>query len=78
MQGYLEKGMNTPRTPRQPQRRQCILGNKEGRCKATWKKEFKNPWREAGPLNHHDDSVDSDQSVVNKELSLSTLGCRDE
>ena len=33
----------------------------EGRCKATWKKEFKLPWREAGPLNHHDDLVDSDQ-----------------
>jgi len=28
------------------------------------------PWREAGPLNHHDDIVDSDQQVVNKELSL--------
>ena len=23
---------------------------KEGRCKATWKMEFKLPWREAGPL----------------------------
>jgi len=29
------------------------------------------PWREAGPPNHHDDNVDSDQQVVNKELSLS-------
>ena len=29
------------------------------------------PWREAGPLNHLDDIVDSDQCVVNKELSLS-------
>jgi len=29
------------------------------------------PWRETGPLNHHDDKVDSDQQVVNKELSLS-------
>ena len=27
----------------------------EGRCKATWKREFKLPWREAGPPNHHDD-----------------------
>jgi len=35
----------------------------EGRCKATWKREFKLPWREAGPPNHHDDKVD--------------LGCRD-
>ena len=24
----------------------------EGRCKATWKREFKLPWREAGPPNH--------------------------
>jgi len=30
-------------------------------CKATWKSEFKLPWREAGPLHHHDDEVDSDQ-----------------
>jgi len=27
----------------------------------TWKREFKLPWREAGPPNHHDDKVDSDQ-----------------
>jgi len=27
----------------------------QGSCKATWKREFKLPWREAGPLNHHDD-----------------------
>ena len=33
----------------------------EGRCKATWKREFKLPWREAVPPNHHDDKVDSDQ-----------------
>ena len=26
--------------------------------------------REAGPPNHHDDKVDSDQQVVNKEFSL--------
>ena len=44
----------------------------EGRCKATWKREFRLPWREAGPLNHHDDQVDSDHLVVNNELSLST------
>jgi len=25
------------------------------------KREFKLPWREAGPPNHHDDRVDSDQ-----------------
>jgi len=28
---------------------------------STWKREFKLPWREAGPPNHHDDKVDSDQ-----------------
>jgi len=33
----------------------------EGICKATWKREFKLPWREAGPPNHHDNKVDSDQ-----------------
>jgi len=33
----------------------------EGRYRATWKREFKRPWREAGPPNHHDDIVDSDQ-----------------
>jgi len=33
----------------------------EGRYKATWKGEFKLPWREAGPTNHLDDKVDSDQ-----------------
>ena len=43
----------------------------EGRCKATWKREFKLPWRKAGPPNHHDDKVDSDQWDVNQELSLS-------
>ena len=43
----------------------------EGRSKATWKREFKLPWREAGPPNLHDDKMDSDQKVVNKELSLS-------
>ena len=30
-------------------------------CKAIWKREFKLPWREAGPPDHHDDKVDSDQ-----------------
>jgi len=25
------------------------------RCEATWKREFKLPWREAGSPNHHDD-----------------------
>ena len=27
-----------------------------GRCKATSKKGFKLPWREAGPPNHHSDT----------------------
>ena len=39
---------------------------------ATWKREFKLPWREAGPPNHQDDKVDPDQWVVNTELSLSS------
>jgi len=33
--------------------------------------EFKLPWREAGPLNHHDDEVNSDQKVVNQKPCLS-------
>ena len=33
----------------------------ERASKATWKKEFKLLWREAGPPNHHDDKVDLDQ-----------------
>ena len=34
-------------------------------------REFKLPKREAGPPNYLDDEVDSDQCVVNKELTLS-------
>ena len=30
-------------------------------------------WRKAGQLNHLDDSVDSDQQVVNKEVPLSRV-----
>ena len=33
----------------------------EDRYTATWKREFKLPWRESGPLNNLDDKVDSDQ-----------------
>ena len=32
-----------------------------GRCKATWLKEFRLLWRKAGPPNHHDAKVDSEQ-----------------
>ena len=45
--------------------------SQEGWCKATWKGEFKAPWREADPPDHHDDQIDSDQYVVNEEFSLS-------
>ena len=27
----------------------------KGTCKATWKREFKLPWHEAGSPHHHDD-----------------------
>ena len=37
------------------------------------KREFKYPWREAGPPNLLDDQVDLDQQVVNKELSLKAV-----
>ena len=33
----------------------------EGGCKDTWKKEFKLPWREAGPPDHHECKADSGQ-----------------
>jgi hypothetical protein len=33
----------------------------EGRCEATWKREFKLLWRVAGSHNHHDGILDSDQ-----------------
>ena len=33
----------------------------EGRCKATLKREYTVPWREAGSPNYHGDKVDSDQ-----------------
>ena len=41
-----------------------------GRYQAAWKSKFGLPWREAGPSNHLDDKVDSDQWLVKKELSL--------
>ena len=31
------------------------------RYKATWNRDFKLPWREAGQPNHLDDEADSDQ-----------------
>ena len=34
---------------------------KEAFVRLPEKKKFKLPWREAGPPNHHDDNVDSDQ-----------------
>ena len=50
-----------------------ILHRAEGTCKAVWKREFKLPWREAGPPYHHDGKMDSDQQVVCEELSLAFL-----
>ena len=41
--------------------------------RATSEREFKIPWREAGPPNHLDDKVDLDQELVNKALSLAGL-----
>ena len=41
-----------------------VIGSGQQVCpafKATWKRSFKLPWREAGPPHHHDDKVDSDQ-----------------
>ena len=33
----------------------------DGECKATWEREFKLRWREAGPPDHHDNHADSDR-----------------
>ena len=41
--------------------KESVAAPQEGRCKATWKREFKLPWREAGPPQHHDDKVDLGQ-----------------
>ena len=65
----------TPTTPRRTASRRALgptfrpavatlryiypLYRKVDRCKATWKRECRLPWREAGPPNHHDDKVDS-------------------
>jgi len=46
------------------------------RAGARQRREFKLPWREAGSPNHLNDEVDSDQSVVNKELSQWVMGQR--
>ena len=58
------------------------------RSNSLWKRVFKSdtrprkvdirlpgklPWREASPPNHHDDRVDSDQKVINKEVSIYIL-----
>ena len=54
-----------PAPPRCSHRGLCApppaLSGEEGRCKATWKREFKLPWCEAGPPNHLDEKVDSDK-----------------
>jgi len=60
------------RPDRDPLRRLPVF-----RCKATWKREFKLPWRKAGPPNHLDGKVNSDQKVLNKEISKEKrLSCR--
>ena len=56
---------------------EASCGHEGGRFKATWEGKVKIPWREAGPPNYHDDEVDSDRQVVNKELSLSLLRTRE-
>ena len=41
--------------------RQDKLMAEDGRCEATWNREFTLPWLEAGSPNDHDGIVDSDQ-----------------
>jgi len=50
-----------------PLHRQAVIETiKKQKYKATGKSEFKIPLRKAGPPNHLDDTVDSDQCVVNR------------
>ena len=44
-----------PSSRRYPRRAEALEPAQKGTCKATWKKEFKLPWREAGPPHHYDD-----------------------
>jgi hypothetical protein len=41
--------------------REVTIGQMKGRCKTTRKRDFKLPWREAGPPNHLDGAMNSDQ-----------------
>jgi len=55
----LERRKGSQRTS---ERRACSKCTpEEGRCKATWQRDFNIAWRVASPPNHHDDKVDSDQ-----------------
>ena len=59
-----ERGCVSERERVREQRRsalQHLPRGLKGSCKATWEKEFKLPWREAGPPNYHDDIVEWDQ-----------------
>jgi len=49
---------------------QGVLVSRKVDVRLPGKREVKLQWREAGPPNHHDDKVDSDLEVVNKELSM--------
>ena len=53
-------GNSVPQKPKQPPG-QSRVADQQGRCKSTWTGELKLPWREAGPPNHHDNKVYSDQ-----------------
>ena len=43
----------------------------EGRCQATWKREFKLQWRKAGPLKSYRRLSGFGPVAINKEFSLS-------
>jgi len=54
-------GGSPPLEHRPPLRVQSLLRELGPRTLACSGREFKLPWREAGPPYHHDDKVDSDQ-----------------
>ena len=64
----VRRRVRVPARCRQGSRGRCCWGRR--RRSRPWEREFKLPWREAGPPNHHDDKVDSDLHDFELELLL--------
>ena len=59
--GYRQPGLHAPPFETGPDHVFAGDAWKVAKCKASWEREFKIPWCEAGPPNHLDDKQDSDQ-----------------